>query len=120
MRNPRSPAAAALLAFTLAACTANPGVAPRGLAGTWVEPIPGMPGEWQGFALHEDGTAESINMATLDYQRWRREGDALILSGSSIGNGATIEIDERYRARLEGDRLRLTADDDQVRDFERR
>jgi nitrogen regulatory protein PII-like uncharacterized protein len=116
----RSLAAAALLAFTLGGCAVDPATAPGGLAGTWVEPIPGMPDEWQGFALHEDGTAESINMATLDYQRWRREADALILSGSSIGNGATIEIEERYRAQLEGDRLELIAEDGQLRAYERR
>ena len=35
------------------------------IEGSWVEPVPGMPGMQQGFVLDGDGSASSINMATL-------------------------------------------------------
>nr|WP_315148712.1 lipocalin family protein [uncultured Flavobacterium sp.] len=40
-----------------------------------------------GFKLKADGTAESINMATLPYSKWELSGDLLQLHGLSIGNG---------------------------------
>lgn len=50
-----------------------------------------------GFNLHEDGTANSINMATLLYEKWERKGnDSLILSGKSIGNKQTLEFSDTY------------------------
>ena len=39
------------------------------IEGSWVEPVPGMPGMQQGFVLDGDGSASSINMATLKYAR---------------------------------------------------
>ena len=65
----------------LAAC--NAGVS---IEGQWVEPIPGMEGV-QGFTLEKGGKASSINMATLKYEAWEQNGQQLILSGVSIGNG---------------------------------
>ena len=38
------------------------------IEGSWVEPVPGMPGMQQGFVLDGDGSASSINMATLKYE----------------------------------------------------
>ena len=35
------------------------------IEGSWVEPVPGMPRMQQGFVLDGDGSASSINMATL-------------------------------------------------------
>lgn len=60
--------------------------------GQWTEPIPGSddPSAVQGFVLNEDGTASSVNMATLLYKSWDRVGDLLFLSGESVGNGVTI------------------------------
>lgn len=60
------------------------------LQGEWVEPIPGMSGQYQGFVLKNDGVASSINMATIQYEQWKQEGDLLLLSGKSIGNHQTI------------------------------
>ena len=38
------------------------------IEGSWVEPVPGMSGMQQGFVLDGDGSASSINMATLKYE----------------------------------------------------
>ena len=51
-----------------------------------------MEEQTQGFTLNEDGTAVSINMATLQYQEWSASGDTLVLTGKSIGNGQTIDM----------------------------
>ena len=40
-----------------------------------------------GFRLKADGTAESINMATLPYSKWDLNQNLLQLHGLSIGNG---------------------------------
>ncbi len=66
------------------------------LNGPWVQPIPGMEGKVQGMMLLGEGQAASINMNTLKYKNWRRQGDKLILSGESIGNGQTIAFEEEY------------------------
>ena len=68
----------------LSACSGN------GMEGKWVEPVPGMENQMQGVQLEKGGKASSINMATLQYERWERKGDKLILSGKSIGNHETI------------------------------
>ena len=66
------------------------------IPGTWLQPIPGMKDKTQGFTLNDDGTAQSVNMATLQYTTWRRDGDILTLTGRSIGNGQIIEFTEMY------------------------
>lgn len=96
--------ASALCAATLlTACTTTPDP----VAGTWVEPIPGMPGKVQGFSLEADGSASSVNMATLTTERWTREGDRLILEGKSIGNGQTIEYRDEWTVLEIGSVLKL-------------
>ena len=60
--------------------------------GAWVEPVPGMEGQVQGINIEEGGIASSVNMATLVYESWKQEGDQLVLTGKSIGNGQTIEF----------------------------
>lgn len=68
------------------------------ITGRWIEPLPtiadGAP--VQGIILNADGTAESINMATLKYETWSRDGDIITLTGTSIGNGQTIKFSDRY------------------------
>ena len=64
------------------------------LIGEWTEPIPGMENMIQGFKLEEGGKASSINMATLKYKTWEQQGDLLILTGESIGNGQTISFSD--------------------------
>lgn len=75
----------------------------RGLfVGSWVEPIPGNESEIQGFKLNEDGTASSINMHTLLYQKWVLKQDKLILTVKSIGNHSSSVDDETYTIELIG------------------
>lgn len=80
--------AAILLTGLLVACSGNS----TSVVGVWVEPVPGMEGQMQGIKIEEGGAASSVNMATLVYENWKQEGDKLILSGKSIGNGQTIEF----------------------------
>lgn len=70
--------------LTFAACSSPV------IEGTWIQPVPGMPDKMQGVILKENGEANSVNMATLQYTGWKQEGKRLILSGNSIGNHQTI------------------------------
>lgn len=74
----------ATIAFT--ACSGT------SLEGKWIEPIPGMENQVQGIMLDKEGSASSINMATLQYEKWEQQGNKLLLSGKSIGNGQTISF----------------------------
>ena len=49
-----------------------------------------MPGVMQGIRIENGGIAESVNMATLVYEHWQKEGNKLLLKGKSLGNGQTI------------------------------
>ncbi|MGG5507020.1 MULTISPECIES: lipocalin family protein [unclassified Myroides] len=62
------------------------------LVASWTQPNPINDKEVQGFELKEDGTAASINRATLQTKKWWVEGDKLFLEQESIGNG-TSSID---------------------------
>ena len=64
------------------------------LAGKWVQTVPGLPDLEQGFILEKNGKASSVNMATLQYETWKKESDLLILSGKSIGNHQTISFQD--------------------------
>ena len=75
-------------ATMLTACGGN------SIEGKWVEPISGMESQVQGINLEEGGKASSINMATLQYENWSKNGDMLILSGKSIGNHETISFSD--------------------------
>lgn len=75
-----------IFSVALGACANQP------ITGTWLEPVPTMPTQTQGITLKEGGEAFSINMATLLYEHWKKEGDTLILEGKSIGNGQEIEF----------------------------
>jgi len=70
--------------------------------GSWVEPIPGNPNAVQGFTLNEDGTASSINMNTLLYQKWALKKGRLILTAKSIGNHSSSLDDMIYSIQLNG------------------
>ena len=60
------------------------------IEGSWVESVPGISNLKQGFTLEANGSASSINMATLKYEKWKKEGNLLLLSGISIGNHQSI------------------------------
>lgn len=66
------------------------------LSGSRTEPVRGLAPAQQGGLLKSDGRASSINMATLQYQKWRPEGNKLILSGKSTGNRQTIDFVDSY------------------------
>lgn len=67
------------------------------LLGSWIEPVPGDINEVQGFTLKSDGSASSINMATLLYQNWEIKDDKLILTAKSIGNKTSSIEKETYK-----------------------
>ncbi len=67
------------------ACSEN-----ESLVGKWVQAVPGMPRAEQGFVLEADGSAESVNMASMVYETWKEQDGRLILSGKSIGNHQTF------------------------------
>ncbi len=56
------------------------------------------------FTLFNDGTARSDNMETLLYRKWRLEGNNLILTEESIGNGNTSVGDYKYEIVLLNDK----------------
>lgn len=76
--------------FILLAVAALTACSSSQIEGSWVEPVPGMPDMQQGVTLEKGGKATSINMATLQYEKWEKKGDRLILFGNSIGNHQTI------------------------------
>ena len=61
---------------------------------TWLEPVPAQFGRQQGFILDEGGSAESVNMATLEYESWQVADRKLTLRGRSIGDGGTFPFEE--------------------------
>lgn len=79
------------------------------LVGAWVEPIPGMEGT-QGMVLSADGSARSVRMATLRYDRWSlRDGEFLLLEGESLGNGSSSRFVDTLRLlRVDADSLILS------------
>lgn len=81
------------------------------IAGTWVEPNPINAKEVQGFTLKEDGTASSVNMATLQFSKWNLDNRTLTLTYASIGNKQTIEgTDTLNVVKLDADSLVLSKD----------
>lgn len=60
--------------------------------GHWVEIMPANKQIIQGINLNADGTASSIGMETLKYEKWTLKDNQIILEGKSIGNGQTINF----------------------------
>nr|WP_106831912.1 lipocalin family protein [Parabacteroides pacaensis] len=78
-----------MTAVVFTACTET-----TSIEGKWVEPVPGMENQMQGINLEKGGRASSINMATLQYEKWEKKGDKLILTGKSIGNHQTLSFSD--------------------------
>ncbi|WP_143309490.1 lipocalin-like domain-containing protein [Chitinophaga vietnamensis] len=55
------------------------------LIGKWIQPVTGVDKEMQGFQLRKNGTAKSINMYTLVYEKWLLSHDTLFLWNHSEG-----------------------------------
>ena len=76
--------------IVFSSCTVN------SIVGSWVEPVPAIENNIQGITLKKGGTASSINMATLQYEKWEQHGSRLLLYGKSIGNGTTISFTDTF------------------------
>lgn len=62
--------------------------------GKWIQPVQGIDSILQGFHLKKNGTASSINMETLKYDKWKLLKDTLMLWSHSEGvakRSATID-----------------------------
>lgn len=68
------------------------------LAGTWLAPIPGQPGNDWGYVFESTGAARTVNAATLNVKRWSLDaaGKRLTMEGESIGNGMTTPFIRIY------------------------
>lgn len=55
------------------------------LIGKWIQPVAGLDREMQGFQLRKNGSARSINMYTLIYEKWLLSADTLLLWSHSEG-----------------------------------
>lgn len=79
------------------------------IQGAWVEPNPIDSTQVQGMQLNQDGTASSINMATLQFKAWNlTTPNTLILNATSIGNGQSTEgADTLTIVKLDADSLVL-------------
>ncbi|GAA0530274.1 lipocalin-like domain-containing protein [Chitinophaga japonensis] len=69
---------------------------PEQLIGKWLRPVPGLDKEMQGFQLKKNGSAVSINMYTLVYEKWELVKDTLLLWNHTEGeqqkdSAATID-----------------------------
>ena len=62
------------------------------LIGRWIQPVAGLDKETQGFQLRKNGTAKSINMYTLVYEKWKLTHDTLLLWNHSEGVKDTSTI----------------------------
>ena len=81
------------------------------LCGIWIQPVPGSH-MVQGVELKSDGSARSVNMETLRYERWELEKESIILHGLSIGNGVSGEFSDTLGiVRLSPDSLILQKGD---------
>lgn len=99
----------AVLAAIIAACGGG-AKEPATVVGSWVMPINGQPGQMQGIRLEPNGEASSINMHTLVYKEWEKQGDYLYLTVKSIGNGIEIEgVDTLKIDKLTNDSLTLSS-----------
>lgn len=101
----------AVLALCATSCANSSSQDAHRLVGSWQQSIPGQSGV-QGFTLEADGSATSINMATLQYTAWCLNDDKLTLKGQSIGNGQSFDFaDMFYVTLLTDDSLHLTRGD---------
>jgi len=66
------------------------------LMGSWVEHIPEAKDALQGFTLHSDGTATSINTGDLLYKEWKIRGNEISLLVESRGLGIDSQDIETY------------------------
>lgn len=97
----KNPLFCVAVAAILLGCT-SPTMSPEPFVGMWIETAPDVPFNiTQGVQLNADGTANSVGMATLQYEKWHLEPDSsIILTGKSIGNGQTIDFADTMKIGL--------------------
>ncbi len=79
------------------------------ITGTWLEPNPIKLSDMQGVTLEQGGTASSVGMATLLFEKWNFTGKELILTSKSFGNKQSIEITDTLQVdKLNADSLVLS------------
>lgn len=64
--------------------------------GNWIEENALNNNFIQGISLSPQNKAQSINMATLQYETWEIKDNILTITGKSIGNGQTIEFKDNF------------------------
>ena len=76
------------LASLLQGCRSTPRAVNRSSTpiGSWTLTTENENSDFCGFELLADGSARSINLVKLCYERWRLRGDTLVLMGKSITN----------------------------------
>lgn len=101
-------AATAIAAFSCGQSGEND-ITMKNLSGKWIEIMPVNKDIVQGITLYEDGKAESVGMATLQYKSWEITPEKkIILNGLSIGNHQTIEFSDTLNIiSVSGDMLTL-------------
>lgn len=72
-----------ILRFTLVLMTLGFMSCSPSPVGRWIEPTGGT--EEQGFILNQDGSATSVNMGFIEFTKWEKNGDLLILNGRNKG-----------------------------------
>lgn len=89
----------------------NQNVQQTPVTGEWSKPVEGQPGVTDGMILNENGSVTTINMATLTYKKWTRNGDALTLTGLSEGNGSRSDFSLTFKIKeLTPERMVLQLD----------
>lgn len=87
--------------------------------GRWVIPNPINEKEVEGFELLKDGSAKSINRATLDCKKWWSKSDTLYMIETSIGNNTSFTDTVAYKVeRIGKDGLSLK-NGEQIIDYKR-
>ncbi len=89
------------------------------LQGCWTQNIAILQNLEQGVCLAENGRAQSVNMATLVYAGWRLDGNKLILTGKSLGNGKTFEFQENWIVKKDPDGTPVLASQEDGRVYRR-
>lgn len=79
-----------------------------------MQPIPGQETRTQGVTLEQGGKASSVNMQTLLYENWALQGNSLVLTGKSIGNGQTVEFAENFILKKENGKPTIQTEDSSI------
>lgn len=67
------------------------------IIGTWMKPVEGQEGYFDGIAFVNNGSMETINMSTITYKSWTRDGKNLTVTALSEGNGQGEMVTLNYK-----------------------